>query len=239
MCSRKSPAMVSVIIPSFNSEDTIEKNLLALHNQTYESDYETILVDSSSDSTPDIVRNGFPSVILLHLNEKTDPGTARNLGVEKSSGDLLLFIDSDCVAEPDWIESIVRLHELNDHAAIGGSVSNGNDPRSLVAWAGYFAEFREFIPERPMREVAHIPTCNISYKASIFKSMAGFNPDYYPQEDLEFNNRLLRTGHKILFCPDAKVHHHHRSQTQHPAADSNQAASASHPAGGPLYRGNP
>ena len=203
--------MISVIIPSYNSEKTIEKNLDALLNQTYQDEYEIILVDSSNDRTPAIVNEKFSEIKFIHFNTKTDPGTARNAGVEESKGELILFIDSDCIAAPDWIEKLVSKHKNNNYAAIGGSVMNGNDPKSSIAWAGYFAEFREFIPERPPSEVAHIPTCNISYKTSIFKTSNGFNPNYYPQEDLEFNYRLINSGQKILFYPQATVFHNHRT----------------------------
>ncbi len=203
--------MVSVILPSYNSETTIVKVIKALQTQTFSEPYEIILVDSSVDKTPELVRAHFPDITYIHLDKKTDPGTARNLGLKKSSGEIILFIDSDCIAQQDWIERMVKRHRESDYAAVGGGVLNGNDPKSDVAWAGYMAEFREFIPQRPAAEVDHIPTCNISYKRRYLEELGGFNPLYYPQEDLEFNFRLRRAGGKILFTPDACVRHHHRT----------------------------
>jgi len=72
--------MISVIIPSYNSNKTIEKCLNSILNQTYSDEYEIIVVDSSIDNTSDIVKNKFKDVKLAHLKKKTDPGTARNLG---------------------------------------------------------------------------------------------------------------------------------------------------------------
>jgi len=204
--------MISVILPSYNSEKTIEAVLTALQSQTYKSPYEIILVDSSDDNTPNIVRSKFPEIKYIHLKEKTDPGTARNMGLQESKGNFILFIDSDCIAQDNWIERIVSLHEATDYAAIGGSVINGNDPKSSVAWAGYMAEFREFIPQQPERDVSHIPTCNISYKRKFLDELGGFNPNYYPQEDLDFNYRLGKIGAKILFNPEIQVAHNHRTE---------------------------
>ena len=147
----------------------------------------------------------------IHLKQKTDPGTARNLGFKESSGDPILFIDSDCIAAPGWIKKMVEVHGSTDYYGIGGGVTNGNDQNCSVAWAGYMAEFREFIPEQPRREVKHIPTCNISYKREALERLGGFNPDYYPQEDLDFNYRILQAGRRILFNPDIQVSHHHRT----------------------------
>jgi len=203
--------MVSVILPSYNSASTIVPVLTALENQSFNEPYEIILVDSSQDETPQLVGRHFPKITYIHLPQKTDPGTARNLGLSKSSGDPILFIDSDCVAQPDWIENFVTMHRQSDYAAVGGAVINGNDPANDVAWAGYMAEFREFIPEQPQREVDHIPTCNISYKRKYLEELGGFNPNYYPQEDLDFNYRLRQAGGRILFFPEAVVAHNHRT----------------------------
>ena len=204
--------MISVILPSYNSEKTIIPVINALKNQTFNEPYEIILVDSSTDKTPELVRSNFPEIGYIHLAKKTDPGTARNIGLSKSNGDIILFIDSDCVAQPDWIEKMVAMHRLTDHAAIGGSVINGNDHSSNIAWAGYIAEFREFIPQHPQREIGHIPTCNISYKRKYLEELGGFNPNYYPQEDLDFNFRLTQSGATILFYPAAQVAHNHRTE---------------------------
>lgn len=204
--------MISVILPSYNSEKTIEPVLSALEKQTYKKPYEVILVDSSTDNTPNIVKSKFPGIKFIHLSSKTDPGTARNIGFKESRGELILFLDSDCIPQSDWVELMVSLHESNEYAAVGGAVLNGNDPGSKIAWAGYMAEFREFIPEHSRKTVNHIPTCNISYKRNYLEQLGGFNPSYYPQEDLDFNFRLGQIGAKILFSPEIKVRHNHRTE---------------------------
>ena len=205
--------MLSVIIPSYNSESTIEKCLNSLLGQSFSGDYEIILVDSSSDNTPLIVTSKYPGVNYTHLDKKTDPGTARNIGIGKARGEVIAFIDSDCVAAKDWLERIWDAHN-SAYNIIGGSVHNGNDKSSLVAWAGYISEFREFIPEQTKREVTHIPTCNISYKANIFRTYGLFQGEYYPQEDLVFNHKLSSHGEKILFDPSIQVYHTHRTKLE-------------------------
>ena len=203
--------MVSIIIPSYNSEKTIARCLLSLKTQTYEGEYEIIVVDSSNDRTPEIVTDRFPEVEFYHFEQKTDPGTARNFGVSKSHGEIVCFIDSDCEAASDWLDQLISIHRSYAYEAVGGSVENGNEPDAEVAWAGYLAEFREFLPEYPAREVNHIPTCNISYKRSVFERIGFFDHRFYPQEDLEFNYRLRQAGGKIFFIPSAKIFHHHRT----------------------------
>lgn len=203
--------MITVVIPSYNSEATIDRCLQSLKMQSFTGRYEIILVDSSTDRTPEIVTGRHSDVTFTHLKEKTDPGTARNLGASRAQGDVIAFIDSDCVATTEWLERISESY-CSGISAVGGAVRNGNQEGDLIALAGYIAEFREFIPGQPKREVRHIPTCNISYRKEIFESFGGFNKEYYPQEDLVFNYRLHAAGEKIIFDPSIQVYHHHRSK---------------------------
>ncbi len=203
--------MISVVIPSFNSENTISTCLSALENQSYKDDYEIILVDSSTDRTPEIVKEHFTAIKFVHFDRKTDPGTARNWGIKHSIGEVILFIDSDCRAEVDWIKKLVAWHQkYPDMAAVGGAAVNGSPYNNAIAWAGYMGEFREFIPQQQRGFVTHIPTLNISYKRWVFEKNGVFDTQYYPQEDLVFNYYLTSKGYKIFFDPDIIVEHTHR-----------------------------
>ena len=62
--------MVSVIIPSYNSESTIGACLKSLNQQSFEEEYEIILADSSEDKTPEIVRDTFPHIKFIHFDFK-------------------------------------------------------------------------------------------------------------------------------------------------------------------------
>ena len=87
--------MISIIIPSYNSETTIIPCLDAVQSQSYSGQYEVILVDSSSDKTQEIVSSDYPKVKLLHPDVRADPGTARNMGISRAKGDLIAFVDSE------------------------------------------------------------------------------------------------------------------------------------------------
>jgi len=202
--------MISVIIPSFNSEHTISRCLDSLERQTYAGNFEIIMVDSSYDKTPEIVASKYPAVKVIHLDKSADPGMARNIGIGKARGDLIAFIDADCVAVPDWLERMAAAHE-SSYDIVGGIVRNSPESNNLVGCAGYMAEFRDFLPGTGKQEVGHVPTCNISYKKRIYKEFGMFQGTYYPQEDLIFNYGLWKRGKKILLDPTIQVWHRHRS----------------------------
>ena len=71
---------VSIVIPSYNSKKTIVQCLNSVLNQSYQGINEVLVVDSSDDSTDEIIRNTFSSIKLIHLKKKTLPGAARNIG---------------------------------------------------------------------------------------------------------------------------------------------------------------
>jgi len=213
--------MISIVIPSYNSENTIKTCLGSLLTQSYSGDYEIILIDSSIDDTPRIVTSDYPSIRFIHLDQKTDPGTARNIGIGEAKGDLIAFIDSDCIAAHDWLGSICSAHK-SPYNIVGGVVNNANHQEDLVGWAGYISEFREFLPEQPGREVTHIPTCNISYKRRVFRKFGLFQGEYYPQEDLVYNYNLRKNGERILLDPAIQVYHHHRSKLKDFLAHQNK-----------------
>src|SRR5712692_6727623 len=155
--------IVTVIVPCYNSEQTIRRCLNAILGQHTSIPYDIIVVDSSVDRTPQIVEREFPSVRLIHLNQRTFAGAARNVGTRATRATFCLMIDSDCIAEPDLIERAITRHREDNYAAVGGSLANGT-PRSLSGWIGYLIEIKEFMPSAPRRLAKGMPTANITYR---------------------------------------------------------------------------
>lgn len=173
--------------------------------QTAPFGFEVVVADSSSDATPEIIRSRFPSVRLVHLEKRTFPGTARNVAIRHSRAPLVAMLDADCIADPDWLERMVALHESGEYGAVGGAICNGT-PGSGSGLIGYLLEFREFIPKSPRREVITIPTANICYRREIFERYGLFD-DVRASEDMLFNWRICLAEERILFDPSVRVTH--------------------------------
>jgi glycosyltransferase involved in cell wall biosynthesis len=100
---------VSVVVPAFNAAGTLGDCLTALLNQSVpRSSYEIIVVDDGSlDATADVATSYCDQGVRLVRQHNQGAAGARNTGVAHAGGDLLLFTDSDCAPQPDWIERMV------------------------------------------------------------------------------------------------------------------------------------
>jgi len=201
---------VTVIVPCYNSERTIRDCLNAILGQRTDVRYEVVVVDSSSDRTPQIVENEFKSVRLIHLERRTYAGAARNIGARSTTAGFCLMIDSDCVARPDLLDRMIARHKEGEYAAVGGSLANGT-PKSLSGLTGYLLEFKEFIPSAPMRIVNSVPTANVAYRKEALEKYGYFDDDMWLSEDILFNWKMHNSGERILFDPAIEATHLNRT----------------------------
>jgi cellulose synthase/poly-beta-1,6-N-acetylglucosamine synthase-like glycosyltransferase len=145
----------------------------------------------------------------VHLPEQTEAPAARNLGVERAQADLVAFLDSDCVAPPDWIR---RLQQAlaDGYDGVGGAIANGNGD-GLVSWAGYLCEFREFLPGGRPRDADNLTLGNAAYRRSALRTAGGFPVGCFPQEDQVLHRRLRQHGVRLRLDPGVVVAHTHRA----------------------------
>ena len=195
---------LSVIIPVYNARDTIEGCLGSLEGQLDEGRDEIIVVDSSSDGTAGVVTRRFPRVRLFTFPERKYPGDARNFAIAQARGEILAFIDADCVAAPDWAEQIVAAHEGGD-PVIGGILDIAN-PESRVSWAQYFCEFSQWMAGTPGGETSEIPTACLSLKRWVFDKYGPFLEGVLCA-DTAFSWRLVEGGIRLPIVPSIRISH--------------------------------
>jgi len=113
---------VSVIIPTYNRKDWILDTLNSLSRQTFPRDrYEVIVVDDgSTDGTAAIAGKEFPFDLHYVWQPNQGDAAARNLGVQHSQADILVFLDDDILVEPDYLTHLIDEHEPHtDRVVIG------------------------------------------------------------------------------------------------------------------------
>jgi len=201
--------MITVIIPAYNAEKTIEMTLRALQDQTYRGKFETIVVDDGSkDRTPEIVR-GFKDVKLLQ-QPNAGPAKARNHGAREAKGDIIIFTDSDCVPECDFIEKMAEPFTDPTIAGVSGTYRTLNKEHLIARFEGYEIAQRHDRMAR-METIDFIGTAYAGYRRDVFLKFGGFNETFRTAsgEDPELSYRISKAGHKLVFQPTAVVAHPH------------------------------
>lgn len=115
---------ISVVIPTFNRAMILKEALESLVAQTRKPDEVVVVDNNSSDNTKEVVENfnhGFNVIYVLEPRQGTS--TARNTGIKKASGDIVVFIDDDCVADREWLHHL-ELPFLRDPSIglVGGEI---------------------------------------------------------------------------------------------------------------------
>ena len=197
--------MVSVVIPSFDSAGHIRQCLRALRAQSTDLPFEIILVDSSQDGTPHTVAKEFPEVRLFWFPDRLPVGAARNVGVEEARGEVVLFLDVDCIAEPTWIQEMSTPIHTDEADGVGGSVKNGT-PRSVSGSIGFQLEFFRFLANREAPyETFFLMGGNSGFSKEVLRDTPYENLSV--GEDFLFSWKLAKRGKRILFLPSASVTH--------------------------------
>ena len=202
--------ILSIIIPTHNSESTIKRCLDSLSSQSIPREtFEIIVVDDGSkDKTVQIANECKADSIIV--TEPCFQGKARNTGAKNAKGEFLAFIDSDCIAKEGWIDSVIS--ELKKLDAVTGPIQNGNS-HSNVAWAEYLIEFGGWDEHRPRSKVRFLPGCNQAYKKSAYKKSGGFT-ETPSSEDVLFGESLRKVGITPQFSPAVKIEHLCRTEKE-------------------------
>jgi glycosyltransferase involved in cell wall biosynthesis len=215
--------LVSVVLPTCDRADLTIRCLDALVAQTH-PDLEIIVVDDgSADETPERLaafQSAHPDERLVVLRNERNLGAnaSRNRGVAAASGTLVAFLDSDCIAEPEWIAELVRPLEDPAVGAVTGLVLDP-PPRSIYDLtfrgthrvpgpgparrivAGNLCVRREILEKLDWIETAEVPPRGASGRPDTAYSGA------CDEEDLFL--ALRRDGWTILAEPRARVLHEH------------------------------
>jgi len=202
--------MISVIIPVYNSEAIIIQTLKGLEKQT-RKDFGVIIVDDgSTDSSAKLVsefkRKSKLSIKLI-LQENFGPAKARNVGVEQSKRDIIIFLDSDCIPPENWIEEMVRpLNKDIVGCTCGYRVKN---KESLIArYVNYEIARRH---KRMMsKDITSMGSYSLSCPRNIFEKAGGFDAEYTTSaaEDFDLAFRIRKIG-KLKFTKKTFVYHYH------------------------------
>lgn len=201
--------MISVIIPSFNSEKTIEKTIQSILTQKTKEKIELIIVDdASTDNTISEIKK-FKNIILIQQKKNSGPAKARNLGAKKAKGEIIVFIDSDCVPEKNWLEEMVKPFENPEVVGVQGAYKTKQ--KSVTAKFVQIEIEDRYDLMKKKDFIDFIGSYSAGYRKKTFLEFKGFNESFpiASGEDPELSYRMEKKGLKLKFNPNAVVYHFH------------------------------
>ena len=198
------PLSVSVVVPTYNRSAKLLRLLNRLSEQAGVDRFEAVVADDGSrDDTAAQVRaqaNVVPyDLVLVPSDLNTGAAAARNRGWRRARGSRILFIDDDCVPEPDWLSTMVAGLDVADIV-----VGRTRPPENQLHLIGPFSSYLD------IGHNGSFSTCNIGYRRQVLKIVGGFDEDTFPLmngEDTDLGLRAVKAGFSDLFLPDALVWH--------------------------------
>jgi len=206
---------VSVIVAVYNRAHEIGACLESLLALDYSpSKLEIIVVDDgSNDDTRDVV-SGY-DVKLITQPENRGQSAARNRGVNMARGEIVAFVDSDCIADPGWLKGLVPYFQDGRNVLVGGYVASFyheslldryeevksplNMGEETVVGAGAGSDF-------------YVPTCNMLVRRDKYVQVGGLDEQMRVGEDVDLCWRLKEHGYRLVYVPKGVVRHKHRNQ---------------------------
>ena len=201
--SQPAPAL-SIIIPHLNEPVALRRCLAALEAQRRDGiDFEIIVADNGSAQSPAAICAAFADVRLV-VETTPGPGPARNRGAAVARGEVLAFIDADCIAQPGWVRAIVdhfNAHPQTDF--VGGSIGVFPAGERFTAVEAYEAVF-SYRTAMLVEQHRFAPTGNMAVRASSFRRVGPF-AGIARHEDCDWGHKAIAMGMWLDYVPAAQV----------------------------------
>lgn len=214
----------SIIVCTYNRAESLTKTLDALLNLSAPASlaWEVLVVDNnSSDNTQATVQSYQQRMTNLRYAFQPEQGLshARNMGIEQTDADILLFTDDDVRPEPDWLEKTLANMKEYPCDACGGYIAPSweQPPPSWLTerFYGFLAIKTDESGPHPIVLGDELPFgANMVFKRNVFEQLGVFDTSRGRKgavlasgEDGEMFERILNAGMKVMYFDNARVHH--------------------------------
>ncbi|RLG17480.1 hypothetical protein DRN62_01080 [Nanoarchaeota archaeon] len=196
---------VSVIILSKNEGEKVVKTVKSILNQDFQ-DFEVIVVDSSDDGTRHKLRSIKDERLRLYHLKEEGIAKARNFGIRKAKGRIVVFVDVGYTADRNWLKELLRSLKKSDSVGAGGSFKRGKE--GLIS--GFVHRDRSFRLGEKRKYVNVLSTNNSAFYKIALEEVGGFDERFKARgEDSDLCYRLVQRGYKLLLDPQIKLWDEH------------------------------
>jgi len=204
---------VSFILPTRNVRLYIGSLLESIFSQEYDGDIEVLIMDSSDDETPEIVK-GFPvSFVSVEPNDY-NYGSTRNEGAAMTEGDFLVFLSTDIeIRDNKWLTKLISHFSDPKVAGVYGRQlpkENATPMEQFFICSTYPSESRLSVlgARNLKRGLVAFSNTNSAIRRSVWERIK--LPEMLKSEEAEWAKRVLLAGYKIVYDSEAAVYHSHR-----------------------------
>lgn len=206
---------LSLIVPVFNRPDEIDELLESLSNQTCK-DFEVVIIEDGSTNRCDKIIEGYEDELNIKyfFKDNSGPGQSRNYGFERASGNYCVFLDSDCVIPPEYVD-VVKNSLSNSFVDAFGGPDRAHKDFSTIQKAINYA-MTSFFTTGGIRgggeklDKFYPRSFNMGYSREVFNETGGFSKMRFG-EDIDMSIRILKSGFKTRLIKEAYVYHKRRT----------------------------
>mgnify|MGYP001306868306 CR=1 FL=1 len=206
---------ISLIVPVFNRPAEVEELLQSLTTQT-NSRFEVVLVEDGSQvpCLPVVEKYQQQLQIQYHTKPNSGPGLTRNMGATQAKGNYFVFLDSDCVLPPHYIQTVYTCLQRQYVDAFGGPDKAHEQFTPIQKAINY--GMTSFLTTGGIRgggeklDKFHPRSFNMGYSRQVFNATGGFAAIRFG-EDIDMSIRILKAGFSTALIKDAYVYHKRRS----------------------------
>ena len=208
--------LVSVVVPACNNEEPLPLCLRSLLEQSW-SELEVLVVDDcSEDGTSDIIHDfarADSRVLPLSTPSRLGAAGARNVALRRAKGEIIVFLDADMSAPPEWIDTLIAPILLGEAHVTGAPDYVPVDAPLVSRCLGYAMDnpvFTGGLRSGSTRMVKYLPgTGNLALTREVLEATGLFNEDFHDYgEDKEFLYRVQQAGWVIRYVHEAFAWHH-------------------------------
>lgn len=209
----KSKIKISVIIPTYNRNQVLVNTINSVLEQQFKS-FELLIVDQSkkhNKKTQNFLENLNNKKVRYYKISPPSLPAARNFGLKKSLGDIVVYIDDDVILDPGFIKAHYDSYIKRKAVGVAGRIKEKNKPVSdtlLFLRKTSFGAGNFNYPKFAFAETAQ--GCNMSYKKSLLKKVGGFDTNFIGnamREETDVSFKIRKMGKKILYNPKASLYH--------------------------------
>ena len=206
----------SIIVPVYNRPDEVDELLQSLTQQTFR-DMEVVIVEDGSTLPCDSVVQKYAGNLQLRYftKENSGPGPTRNFAAEHSQGEFLIFLDSDCVLPPGFLQAVEDELNRKECDAWGGP-DKAHESFTPVQKAINYS-MTSFITtggirggKKQMDKKFYPRSFNLGIRRSLYRQLGGFSSMRFG-EDIDLSLRIYESGASCRLFPEAWVWHKRRT----------------------------